>query len=44
MAEAWGMHPQDIMDRPGGVLWARRYRIYQDELHEIRKREAKQKA
>lgn len=37
LAEAWGQHPQDIMERKGGVLWAARYVVYHKALAKAQK-------
>lgn len=37
MAEAWGQHPEDILEREGGALWAARWSAYQHELAKINK-------
>ena len=34
MAEAWGMHPEQVMQQRRGLLWARRWGI----LHDIKRR------
>jgi hypothetical protein len=33
LAEAWGMHPDDVLQRPGGLKWAARWACYRDMLH-----------
>lgn len=30
MAEAWGCHPEEVMARRRGALWARRWSAYQE--------------
>lgn len=44
MAEAWGMHPADVLARPGGLRWAARFRVYRDELHAAQKKPRKGKS
>ena len=41
LAEAWGQHPEDIMRRPRGLLWAARYVVYQKALAKVRKMASK---
>ena len=43
MAEAWGIHPADVLARPGGLYWAARFRAYRDELHEAQKKAKREK-
>jgi hypothetical protein len=41
LAEAWGCHPQDIMDRPGGLRWAHRYVFYKKQQRWVDEQNAK---
>lgn len=43
LAEAWGEHPQDIMEREGGITWAARWVVYQKARERIRKLAEKKK-
>jgi hypothetical protein len=43
MAEAWGCHPQDIMEREGGLLWAARWSFYRKQVRWVEEDRAKKK-
>lgn len=32
MAEDWGCHPEDVMTRSGGLMWAARWAAYRKEV------------
>jgi len=40
MAEAWGCHPEDIMTRPGGLMWAARWAFYQKQAAWVREQKS----
>lgn len=35
LAEVWGCHPEDIMNRPGGLMWAARYSFYRKQQNVV---------
>ena len=41
LAEAWGCHPEDVMRRKRGVLWAARWVVYQNALAKVKKMTSK---
>lgn len=43
MAEEWGCHPQDIMERPGGLMWAARWSFYKRQMRRVEEQRAKKK-
>lgn len=37
LAEAWGGHPEDHMQRPRGILWAARQAAYKEQRAKVRR-------
>lgn len=35
LAEVWGCHPEDVMNRPGGLMWAARYSFYRKQQNVV---------
>jgi hypothetical protein len=41
LAEAWGVPPWEVMERPGGMRWAHRYVFYQKQRRWVDEQNAK---
>lgn len=37
MGEAFGMWPEDVMEKPGSLMWAARWAMYRNELARVKR-------
>lgn len=40
MAEAWGVPPWEVMEHPGGIVWAARWALYEQQKARVREAQA----